>query len=53
MGEIFDDMRRSRGSIRLANIKGSNLLTEEEFSQFSAATRGCVEVILGIYRGDG
>lgn len=46
LGWAFDDMRRSNAFILLANIKESDLLTEEEFSQFSPETREGVEVIL-------
>jgi hypothetical protein len=50
LGWAFDDPRRSKAFILLANIKGSDLLTEEEFSQFSPETGEAVEAILGIRR---
>ena len=50
LGLAFDDPRRSTALIQLANVRGSDLLTEEEFSQFSPETRESVEVILGIRR---
>ena len=50
MAWAFDDIRRSRAIILLTNIRKSDLLTEEEFSQFSPETRESVEVILGIRR---
>lgn len=50
MARAFDDVRRSNAIILLANIREDQLLTEEEFSQFSAETRDAVEVILGIGR---
>jgi hypothetical protein len=50
MAWAFDDMRRSKAIILLANIKESNLLTEEEFSEFSPETREGVEVILRVRR---
>ena len=50
LGWAFDDMRRSKAIILLANVKESDLLTEEEFSQFSPETREGVEVILKIRR---
>ena len=50
MAWAFDDMRRSKAIILLANIKESGLLTDEEFSQFSPETREAVEVILDIRR---
>lgn len=50
MGWAFNDVRRSKAIILLANIKESELLTDEEFSQFSPETREAVEVILEIRR---
>lgn len=50
MGWAFDDVRRSKAIILLANIKESQLLTEEEFLQFSPETREAVEVIIEIRR---
>jgi virulence-associated protein VapD len=50
MAQAFDDMRRSNAFFLLANIQGSHLLTDEEFSQFSPETREAVAVILGIHR---
>ena len=51
MGRAFDDPRRSTAFFLLANIRGSDLLTDDEFSKFSLETREAVEVILGISRG--
>jgi len=50
MGWAFNDVRRSKGIILLANIKESGLLTEEEFLQFSPETREGVEVIIKVRR---
>ena len=50
MGWAFDDVRRSRAINLLANIKESQLLTEEEFLQFSPETREAVEVIIKVRR---
>lgn len=50
MGRAFDDVRRSKAFILLANIRESQLLTDEEFSQFSPETREAIEVILEIRR---
>ena len=50
MALAFNDMRRSTAFFLLANIRGSDLLTDEEFSQFSLETREAIEVILGIRR---
>src|ERR1700730_7202986 len=38
MARAFDDPRRSTAFFLLANIKASDLLTDEEFSQFSPET---------------
>jgi len=46
----FDDMRRSNAIMLLANIMESDLLVDEEFSQFSPETRESVEVIIKIRR---
>jgi len=46
----FNDVRRSKGIILLANIKESGLLTEEEFLQLSQETRESVEVIIKVCR---
>lgn len=48
LGRAFDDVRRSNAFILLATIKASQLLTDEEFSQFSQETRAAVEAILKI-----
>lgn len=50
MGWAFNDVRRSKAIILLANIMESELLTDEEVSQFSPETREAVEVILKIRR---
>lgn len=46
MARAFDDMRRSKAFILLANIRESQLLTDEEFSEFSSEAREAVESIL-------
>jgi hypothetical protein len=50
MARAFDDMRRSNAFILLANIRESQLLTEEEFLEFSPETREGVEVIINVRR---
>ena len=50
MGWAFNDVRRSKAIILLANIKESGLLTEEESLQFSPETRESVEVIIKVRR---
>ena len=47
MARAFDDMRRSKAFILLANIKESKLLTDEEFSELSSEAREAVESIFG------
>jgi hypothetical protein len=48
MARAFDDMRRSMAFILLANIKESQLLTDEEFLEFSSEAREAIEAILEI-----
>ncbi len=50
MTKLFDDLKRSNALILLANIKGSNLLTDEEFSQFSEETQERIALILNLRR---
>ena len=50
MARAFDDLRRSNAFILLANIRESQLLTDEEFSEFSSEAREAVELILEIRR---
>ncbi len=42
----FNDVRRSTATIMLTNIKELDLLTDEEFSQFSPETREKLEVLI-------
>jgi hypothetical protein len=42
MAQIFDDLRRSTALIQLAAMKSRDLLTEDEFSQFSQETQNVV-----------
>ena len=50
MASSFNDPRRSTGIILLTNIRENNLLTDEEFSQFSDETRNKVEGLIEIRR---
>ena len=50
MGRAFNDVRRSTAIILLTNIREAGLLTDEEFSQFSAETRASVETLLEVRR---
>jgi hypothetical protein len=47
LADTFDDMRRSTAWRQLALIRALGLVTDEEFSQFSAETRDAVQVWLG------
>lgn len=46
----FDDMRRSRAIVRLANIHALGLFTDEEFERFSPGTRETVLFLRGVER---
>ena len=48
----FNDKRRSTAKLQLARIQFHDLLTAEEFSQFSEEMRAAVEVLLEIQRGE-
>jgi hypothetical protein len=50
MARAFDDIRRSRAFLLLANIRQNQLLTDEEFSEFSVEARESVESIFQIRR---
>ena len=50
MARAFDDMSRSRAFLLLANIRQSQLLTDEEFSEFSVEAREAVASIFKIRR---
>ena len=51
MARAFDDVRRSKAFLLLANIKEQGLLTEEELMQFSPEARNAIEAIESIRRG--
>lgn len=46
LADAFDDPRRSTALRQLVCLRSQALLTEEEFAQFSAETRGSVETWL-------
>jgi hypothetical protein len=50
MAGAFNDPRRSKAFILLANIKEEGLLTEEELMQFSPEARNAIEAIESIRR---
>src|SRR5687767_6395100 len=43
MGRTFDDLRRSKALVLLANIKHEGLLTAAELAQFSPEMRQAIE----------
>ncbi|HEY0348303.1 MAG TPA: hypothetical protein VGC60_09105 [Pyrinomonadaceae bacterium] len=51
MARAFDDVRRSKALLLLANIKQQGLLTEEELMQFSPEARNAIDDIESIRRG--
>jgi hypothetical protein len=51
LSDCLDDVRRSTAVTQLARIRHHELLTAEEFAQFSPETRAAVESLLEIWRG--
>jgi len=51
MARAFDDVRRSKAFVLLANIKQQGLLAEEELMQFSPEARDAIEAIEYIRSG--
>lgn len=47
MGRLFDDPKRSNGLTMLAQLRSTNLLTDDEFSSLSPDTRSAIELLLG------
>lgn len=47
LSDAFDNPRRSTALRQLAHIYHLKLLTEEEFEQFDAKTKGSVQILLG------
>jgi hypothetical protein len=47
LAQLFDDMRRSRAFVIIAELRGSGCLTDEEFARFSEETQNLVRVLLG------
>jgi hypothetical protein len=50
IGRTFDDLRRSKALVLLANIKHEGLLTPDELAQFSPEARQAIEDIEYIRR---
>lgn len=48
MAEAFNDVRRSTALIQLTRIHSLGLLTDQEFAQFSDATRDAVQAIASV-----
>ncbi|MCI0703179.1 MAG: peptide ABC transporter substrate-binding protein [Planctomycetia bacterium] len=47
LASAFNDPRRSTARFQLARMRALGLLTDAEYSEFSAETRNAVEVVLG------
>lgn len=52
LAAAFNDMRRSRASLRLACIQSHGLLTEDELDRLSPETREAVALFTAGYSGD-
>jgi hypothetical protein len=52
LAAAFDNPRRSTALVQLARIMAEELLTKEEFAQFSGEVRTTVEVFLDMWRGE-
>jgi hypothetical protein len=48
LAEAFDDLRRSNALLRLACIRAHQLLTDDEFGQFTLATRNVVNKLVAV-----
>lgn len=48
LAEAFDDMRRSRATVRLVAMRQLGVVTDEEMEGFTPETRGIVERALSI-----
>ena len=49
LADMFDDVRRSIAPLHLARIRSEQLLTDEEFAQFSEDLRTAVQRYLDIH----
>lgn len=50
IGIMFDDLRRSNAFHKLATWRGNNVISDENFSEFSDETQQAVELLMGIIR---
>jgi len=50
LADLFDDKKRSNAVFKLANMRYHNLVTDEEFAEFSQDLRDHVEMILRVGR---
>ena len=48
IAETFDDLRRSTALLRLVSMRAKQLISDDEFSQFTAPTREAVDAILAV-----
>ena len=46
--ETFDGLRRSTALLRLVSMRTKQLISEEEFSRFTAPTRDAIDAILAV-----
>jgi len=46
LAETFDDLRRSNAFLKLACIRAHELLTDDQFSRFTLATRNVVNTLI-------
>ena len=48
LSEMFDDLRRSNIIIKITSWKRNNLISDEEFSEFSSETQESVNYIINL-----
>ena len=47
---MFDDLKRSNASHKLAAWRRNNVISDEDFSEFSDKTKQTVELLMGVNR---
>jgi len=50
IGIMFDDLKRSNASHKLAAWRRNNVISDEDFSEFSDKTKQTVELLMGVNR---
>ena len=48
IADAFNDMRRSTAYYQLANMRGRDMVTDEEFARLTPETQDAVNLLLGI-----